>query len=412
MKGKSILIVIGFTMAILFGGQVMAAEPIKVGAPDSLTGIYAVDGNVMLNVTKLAAADINAKGGLLGRKIEVVPFDVEDMLPEKLISAAEVLIAKEKCDLAVTACNAMGPDVQAFGKYDVPYICNNASEVATGMVKDNPGQYWNCFQAGPNEPSYVARTIETFMGFGYKFPNNKIAVVFSEYDWDKKIAAALKEQAKRNNLDVVIFEQTPAATNAWGPLLAKVRAHKPALVFLSIYAPESIAAFATQFLENPTNSLVDLGYAVSIPSFMDIAGKYADGITGYGACGVPPRVTYEGRAIEKRYMKMFNTDNMPFCIAPCIYDGFMAWAAAVKRVGKVDDYRAVSAAMKKYPYKGMGGTYNFNNPRQIAEQGDYLLPVNLFQAEKGDLILRNLGSYRISEYKLPPWIKKPWAKVD
>ena len=389
---------------------VSAADTIKIGAPDPLTGIYAVDGNVMLNVTKLAVADINAAGGLLGRKLEVVPFDIEEMLPEKLIQAAEVLVVKEKCDLISTACNAMGPDVQAFGKYDVPYICNNASTVATTMVKDNPNQYWNCFQAGDNEPKYVAKTIDTFMGFGYKMPNNKIALVYSEYDWDKKIIGALKEQAQNYGMDIVVYEQVPASTNAWGPILSKIRAYNPALIFLSIYAPESIAAFADQFTQNPTNSLVDLGYAVSIPSFMGIAGAYANGITGYGALGVPPKVTAEGRMVEKRYMKMFKAKNMPFCIAPCVYDGVMAWAAAVKRVGRVDDHQAVAKAMKTNPYKGIGGTYDFNNPYQAARQGDCLLPVNLFQAENGELVLRNLGSYTMSQYKLPPWIKKPWPK--
>jgi hypothetical protein len=48
----------------------------------------------------------------------------------------------------------------------------------------------------------------------------------------------------------------------------------------------------------------------------------------------------------------------------------------------------------------------------MARQGDHLLPVNLFQAEKGELVLRNLGSYIMSEYKLPPWIKEPWLRVE
>jgi branched-chain amino acid transport system substrate-binding protein len=400
------------TLLFLTVCNVWAADTIKIGAPDPLTGIYAVDGNVMLNVTKLAVADINEAGGLLGKKLEVVAFDIEDMLPEKLIAAAEVLVAKEKCDLIITACNAMGPDVQAFGKYDVPYICNNASTVATNMVKDNPQQYWNCFQAGDNEPKYVAKTIETFMGFGYQMPNKKIAMVYSEYDWDKKIIEALKQQSKNYGLDIVVYEQVPASTNAWGPILTKIRAHNPALIFLSIYAPESIAAFADQFAQNPTNSLVDLGYAVSIPSFMGIAGRFASGITGYGALGAPPKVTAEGRAVEKRYMKMFKTKDMPFCIGPCVYDGVMAWAAAVKRAGKIDDYRAVSAALKQHPYKGIGGTYDFNNPLQAARQGDNLLPVNFFQAQGGNLVLRNLGSYTMSEYELPPWIKTPWPKAQ
>jgi branched-chain amino acid transport system substrate-binding protein len=412
MKIKRLFIITGLVVSILFGVQAMAADTIKVGAPDPLTGFYASDGNAMLEATKLAVADINDRGGLLGRNLEVVSFDIEDMLPEKLISAAEVLVVKEKADLIVTACNAMGPDVQAFGKYDVPYINNNASTIATNMVKDDPGQYWNVFQAGDNEPAYVSKTIETFMGFGYALPNKKMAVVYSEYDWDKKIAAALKEQAKQYGLDLVIYEQTPAATNSWGPILAKIRAHDPALVFLSIYAPESIAAFADQYLQNPTNSLVDLGYAVSIPSFMEVASKYADGFTGYAALAIPPEVTAEGRALEVRYKQMFKKDSMPFSIVPCIYDGVMAWAAAVEKVGKVNDYKAITAYMKENLYKGIGGVYDFNNPHQAARAGDDLLPVNLFQSQNGKLVLRNLGSYRMSQYQLPPWIKKPWKIVE
>ena len=412
MKVKHLLIITSLVVSILFGVQAMAAEPIKVGAPNPLTGYYASDGTVMLKAAEMAAADINARGGLLGRKLKVVAFDVEDMLPEKLISAAEVLVVKEKVDFVITACNAMGPDVQAFGKYDVPYINNNASTVATNMVKDDPGQYWNVFQAGDNEPAYVSKTIETFMGFGYKLPNKKMAVIYSEYDWDKKIAAALKEQAKQYGLDLVIYEQTPASTNAWGPILAKIRAHNPALIFLSIYAPESIAAFADQYLQNPTNSLVDLGYAVSIPSFMEVASKYADGFTGYAALAIPPEVTPEGRALEARYKQMFKTDNMPFSIVPCVYDGVMAWAAAVEKTGTVTDYKTVATALKTNRYKGIGGVYDFNNPRQAARAGDDLLPVNLFQAQNGKLVLRNLGSKRMSPYQLPPWIKEPWAKVE
>ena len=87
MKVKHLFIITGLVVSILFGVQAMAADNIKVGAPDPLTGYYASDGNVMLNATEMALADINAQGGLLGRKLKVVSFDVEDMLPEKLISA-------------------------------------------------------------------------------------------------------------------------------------------------------------------------------------------------------------------------------------------------------------------------------------------------------------------------------------
>ena len=67
MKAKRLLIITGLMISVLFSLQAIAAEPIKVGAPDPLTGYYASDGNVMLNATKMAVADINARGGLLGR---------------------------------------------------------------------------------------------------------------------------------------------------------------------------------------------------------------------------------------------------------------------------------------------------------------------------------------------------------
>ena len=385
------------------------AAPIKIGAPDALTGAYASDGNVMLEATELAVADINAQGGLLGRKLEVVPFDVEDMLPEKLISAAEVLVMKEKCDVAVTGCNAMGPDVQAFGKYDVPYICNNASTVGTHMVRDEP-EYWNVFQAGDNEPTYVSNTITNFLSLPYKFPNKKIALVHTEYDWDKKIIFSLREQAEKAGLEVVVFEEVPSTTVDYNPILSKIRAHQPAMIFLSVYSPESIAAFLNQYLQNPTNSLVDLGYAVSIPSFMEIAGKSAAGISGYAALGRPAERTERGRDLEARYEKMFGKP-MPISVVLSCYDGLMAWAEAVRKVGKVDDYKAVAKALKENLYDGIGGVYDFNNPLQAARAGDDLLPTNLYQAEGDRLVLRAVGSEMVSAYQLPPWLPEPWEKM-
>ena len=54
MKNKCLLVILGLIVSTLFGLQVMAAEPIKIGAPDSLTGAYASDGN--------AAGDRNGCG--------------------------------------------------------------------------------------------------------------------------------------------------------------------------------------------------------------------------------------------------------------------------------------------------------------------------------------------------------------
>ena len=58
------------------------------------------------------------------------------------------------------------------------------------------------------------------------------------------------------------------------------------------------------------------------------------------------------------------------------------------------------------------GRYSLQLRPGLGELVRDLLPVNLFQAENSQLVLRNLGSKTISAYQLPPWLKEPWPKAQ
>ena len=74
---RKVLALLALIIVVFAAGTAMAAEPIKIGYLAALTGDYAQYGITEVNMAKLVVGDINAKGGILGRKIELIPYDTK-----------------------------------------------------------------------------------------------------------------------------------------------------------------------------------------------------------------------------------------------------------------------------------------------------------------------------------------------
>ena len=68
---KKVLALLALVIVVFAAGAAFAAEPIKIGYLAALTGDYAQYGITEVNMAKLVVGDINAKGGILGRQIDV-----------------------------------------------------------------------------------------------------------------------------------------------------------------------------------------------------------------------------------------------------------------------------------------------------------------------------------------------------
>ncbi len=105
-KGACVIFCLGLIATLLvFGGSTQAAEPIKVGIVDSYSGPPATYTNDVRDGFKLAIDQINAKGGVLGRKIEFVTRD-DKFKPDLALQAAKELIMREKVDLLMGTINS------------------------------------------------------------------------------------------------------------------------------------------------------------------------------------------------------------------------------------------------------------------------------------------------------------------
>lgn len=399
------LIVAVISPVLARGTAEEAAKPIKIGAPLPLTGAYAADGEHMLMGLELAVDDLNAQGGLLGRPVQLVKYDIEDLLAETVTASAEYLVKKENVDVVIEGYGGWGPDFIAYGgKYDVPFFHGSGSVNAAKMVAGNPQEYWNMFQYFSVEANYGIRAYEglSFFQKEYRYPNKKIAIIHGDLEWDLLYTEAVADFAKKDGWEVVVNETVPYGTTDWGPILLKIRETKPAAICCSILSVSDIASFVLQFMENPTPSLLDISYMVVFTEVQDAVGDKLNGVMGYVTSYVLPGK--ENEEWKKRFKDKFKID-VPLTTPPSTYDAAMAWVKAVKAVGDTRKYKEICDYIRKNPYSGLLGTYNFNNPEQTVRPGP-AFSIAYAQYQGGG----KLAFFGGDSFFLPPWIKPAWAK--
>ena len=122
---------------VLFGGMSFAAEPIKIGYIATLTGEGATWGQHERDGALLAVKDINAKGGVLGRPLELVCYDIKGK-PEEAVIAVRRLMYEDKV-AAVGGSNYSGIQIAVApiaDKAQVPIVSSTASNLAVTVDPD------------------------------------------------------------------------------------------------------------------------------------------------------------------------------------------------------------------------------------------------------------------------------------
>lgn len=136
---RKVLALLTLIIIVFAAGTAMAAEPIKIGYLAALTGDYAQYGITEVNMAKLVVGDINAKGGILGRKIELIHYDTKTR-NEDAVNAVRRMIESDKV-CAIVGANSSGINIAT-----APIVANGKtpqiSTVGTNpfVTVDNKGK--------------------------------------------------------------------------------------------------------------------------------------------------------------------------------------------------------------------------------------------------------------------------------
>jgi branched-chain amino acid transport system substrate-binding protein len=383
-----------------------SAEPIRIGVPTPLTGAYVSDGLGYRQNIEFAVEEINSAGGLLGRPLKRVLFDIGDFAPELHMQAADQLISRHKVDSVHGGWSGWGQNVLAFGKYDVPTFFADASISSIEVYREDTKKYRNIYQMCDVEKPTSIAFFDGMEGLPYQYPNKKLAIIVSDDAYGREIGDGLKERAGQKGWEVPMYEVVPYGTTEWGPLLTKIRAIEPAYIHVEIVSPPDLMTFFRQFSKSPTNSLINYGYALMVPDLLKNMGAEANGIMGgvLFVMPLPAGPTPEANAWLKRFRARFGND--PLAGGYLAYLGIVMWAEAVRSVGDVTNYDAINDYIANMTYKGVeGGTWKFDKDHKIPIAPD--TPLLTLQVQDGKRVTVYAGDKPYLDYKfqVPPWIK-------
>ncbi len=389
------------------------------GADYVIGGLYplttpglAADGEQMNNGAQLAVDEINAAGGVGGRKIKFEVLDTDILSPEAIQQNYQKL-ADMKVDAVINGYMlAWDSAMDVAAQYGSPFMNASTSQAQVDQIGSDPK--YNCvFQIDPPETWY-GLGFPTFLNDlaatgAWKPRNKKIYIVEGNVPYSQVISKVTQESAPAAGWEIAGVEPMGAGAMAdWGPILAKVKAADAAVVMNTHYIPSELATFTIGFADDPTDSLLYLQYGASVPEFLELAGDKANGAIWATVTGVYGDAI--GKSFAERYQAAFSKE-AGYSNSGSGYDEVYMLATVWAMLGDSKDFTKVNDMLRKIVWRGVNGGYFMPENYGLsfpAEQPDMSLSqAHLFfqiQNGKNGTIIAP-APFTNGEFALAPWQK-------
>src|SRR5581483_11538539 len=222
--------------AALAAGAAQAADPIRIGFGMGLTGGLASNGKAALMTWQMWAEEVNAKGGLLGRKVEFVYYD-DQSNPAMVPGIYTKLLDVDKVDLVVSGygTNLAAPAMPIIMQRNLMFIGLFALALNTEFNYPN---YFTMFPVGPEPKTDFTRAFFDLAASQSPKPQS-LAIVAADAEYSQLDAQGAREHAKRLGLKIVYDRSYPPPTLDFTPIVRAVQAANPDIVFVGSYPPDS-----------------------------------------------------------------------------------------------------------------------------------------------------------------------------
>ena len=337
--------------ALLLAGSALAQNTIKIGVITDKIGPAKPYAEPVLQGVEFGAKEINAKGGLLGRKIELLveddqgKADVSATMARKLVDAGVVFILS----ISLTPATQQAQTVSLQTK--TPHITpSNSGDTLTTQI-DNP-YFW---QTGPLGSIQIATLLSYARAKNYK----RVALISESSDLGQLTHRFFKAGLQKAGIEIVAEEVVPRGSTSAEPHLQRVRAANPQAIFSAgVTTPENVLMLKAYRQLGLGKIPFLASYNFSVPVYMAVGAGLLDGVTFVDAFDIE-------KPEAKRFIAAFgkDTNTEPYNLTGYGYDGINIVADAIRRAGSVDKekIRAAMQATKNLPgvmgAKGVGYTF-------------------------------------------------------
>jgi branched-chain amino acid transport system substrate-binding protein len=364
-----------FVAALVFLGalaaQAAAQERIKIGFFGPLTGSVSADGISARQATELAVQEVNGRGGLLGKPVELVVYD-DRLNPQEAVAIAHRLIEKDQV-IGVVSGAFSGPSrvtAPLFAKARIPMI--TAYAVHPDVTRGSDSSFRIGFLGaveGAASAEYAATALKA----------RRPAVLTVDTDFGQEVVAGFAARAEKLGIPVIVQQayKYPGETN-FRPLLTRIMAAQPDLLFAAGY--HDVAALMTlqaRELGFTTRILAKGGF--DSPQFVALAKGTAEGVI------VATNLDRDDpRPMVQSYLKRYRTTygGELDMVGASSFDALMVLANAIQRAGSISRPAVIQALNDTRNYQGLTGTIS-----QFV-RGEVVKPVQ-FQIVQGGTFRRH-----------------------
>jgi branched-chain amino acid transport system substrate-binding protein len=351
--------------ASLVGLSAIAADTIRIGLISEITGPNAEAGSYTINGAKLAAEEINKKGGILGKQVELVIEDNQSTNPGTVLAFSKLGGSKEIPaiigPIRSTQIQAASPSIQKAG---IPTMIGGTDPSLTHV--NNP---W-VFRCRPND-TYSSRVIADF-GVN-KLKLRKWAIVHSTDAFGSGGQKALTDALKGFGVEPVLVQGYTNNSQDFTPVVLAIKKSGADVIGSYMTNSQDLGIFAKQLRQLGVAATWVGSPSIVTDTAMKLAGESLHGT--YGIADFNPDANGEAKAFAVIYRGKYNLE--PDVYSSWAFDALNVIAASINtaKSTKPEDIRKAIMGLKNW--KGVEGAYNFD------ENGDGLRGYNVVKNEGG-----------------------------
>lgn len=367
---RTIMALIAIALVASLASFGNAADVIRIGLSAPITGNYAEYGQNFEVSVRMAIDEINAAGGILGKKVEVVVMDSKSDPKEAALIAQKFVddptILAEIGDFSSTACLAAAPIYERAG-------LTQLSPTASSPLFAPSGEYmFGIVGTQTDEGPFNAKNIaQDYMGL------KKVATLYINNDWGKVTNSTFVEAAKKINLEVVTQEFFMDSEKDFTAVLTKIRQLNPDGIFLAAMYNEA-SAIARQIQKMGWKVKMSAPSSVFSSQLIALGGDAVEGLvtnTFFVLNDPNPKV--------QKYVKDFEAraKRYPNLHAACAYDAMYLLKKAMEDGGLTR--KGIRDALAKIKgFQGVTGEITFT------PVGDVIRSYKILVVEKGEWVIK------------------------
>jgi branched-chain amino acid transport system substrate-binding protein len=347
------------------------AGPIRIGMSMPQTGSLGAGGQAALVALRLWVDDVNQKGGLLNRKVELIAYD-DQTNPANVPGIYTKLLDVDRVDLLIAPYGTVptAPIMPLVKQRGLLLMGNFSFQVNAKVQHD----MW--FNNSPwNDASSWS---DGFIKAGQRAGAKTVAILAADQEFAQNLANGARELAKKGNIKSVYDQNYPPATTDFSSLIRGIRAARPEMVFVMSYPNDSVAIIraVNEIGVGPQVQVFGGGMVgLQFTPIMTSLGSLLNGVLNYNS--YVPGMKYPGiEDFLARYAKRASeakVDPLGFYLPPFNYAIGQMLEQAVNGTRSLD-HKQLAAYLRKNEMKTVVGPIRYDkmgewaNPRVVQAQ--------------------------------------------